>query len=194
MNFSLKAGLALAAFGLVAVPHSALAQRIVLSGDSNIGNPLDGSFGPGIDPGNQRFFQNVLGSGTQVVQENGDSTGSGGLAETSINNFYNGLPGVTATVVSGPITASTLAGANLFIDVLPTAALTGSEISALQTFFSGGGTIFFLGENSYPDFMVSNASINSALSALGSSLQIVPDNIDGGNFSRLRGRILLLIP
>ncbi len=179
MDLSCKVGFALATLGLAALPHAALAQKFVLSGDVNIGNGLDNSFTNVIDPGNQRFFQNILGSGTKVVQQNGYNLGSTDAAETAINNFYNGLPGVTASQVSGPITTATLAGADLFIDVLPTLGLTTSEVSALHDFSASGGTIFFLGDNSVdPTVLGSDGFINSDLTALNSSLHLVPDAID----------------
>ena len=52
---------------LFVVTLNAHAATIFLSGDVNIVTALDGSFGALVNPGNQLFFQNILGSGTRVV-------------------------------------------------------------------------------------------------------------------------------
>jgi hypothetical protein len=165
------------ALSLAAAAH---AGTIILSGDTNIANVLDGSGGatPGDDA---QFFKNALGSGTQVFQFNSTLLNSSVVAaQSAISVFYAALPGVTVTKASGSFSAANLAGVNLFVGVLPDANFTPAETSALATFLSGGGTAFFLGENNNSLFTTSNAAINAALTTLGSTMQIVPASIDAG--------------
>jgi hypothetical protein len=168
-----------AAFAAI-TPAAARAGTIFLSGDCNVANPLTGSFGAGISAGNQRFFQNVLQGGTRVCVLESVSVGSVDLSDTDINSFYNTLPGVSSVLVSGTLTSGILAGVNLFVSPVPDHSFTGPELTLLGSFLSGGGSIFFLGENNSSDFTSANTVINSALAALGSPLSIVPDLFDSG--------------
>src|SRR5262249_10915690 len=114
---------------VVLLAHAGVAPgAIMLSGDSNIANGLDGSgFAPGIDPGNQRFFKNILGSGHVVKIHNElDSVygfPAGPALYGAINNYYNGLPGVTSSLFSGTITAATLSGIDVFFELSPNRSL-----------------------------------------------------------------------
>jgi hypothetical protein len=175
-----KALLAVAAVGLMSWGVSADAGTIFLSGDSNIANPLTGS-ADAINAGNQQFFTNVLQGGTNVAVLRVDNPGFGSadFSDLDINTYYNSLAGVTSTLVAGPISAATLAGVNLFVGVLPN-AFSAAELTALSNFLAGGGTVFFLGENSNAVFTAANNAINAALVALGSGMSIVPDNFDAG--------------
>ena len=140
----------------------AQAGTIILFGDvDNLA--LNGA----IPPGNQMFFKNILGSGTRVVI-------SGGSVD-KLNNFYNGLSGVSSSVLTGPITSTALSGTNLFISMLPTAPFSSEELTVLASF---EGDIAFLGEN--PVFSTQNARINAALGVLGSSMSILNIGIDPG--------------
>lgn len=144
----------------LSVSSWAQAGTVILSGDGNITDAL------GSDPGNAQFFTNILGGGDQV------RIGQGALLfDVPTNNFYNGLGGVTSSILGGPVTAADLVGVDLFFGILPTAAYSASEIAALSGFLSGGGTVMFIGENSA--FPNENGRINAALSALGSSLSIL---------------------
>ena len=156
---------------------------LFVSGDCNIADPLIGEYNgvPGIDTGNQRFFSNILGSGNRVAVLQSDLTFSVYTASqfvTDVNQFYNGLAGKSSTVVSGTI--GSLAGFNLLVVPLPDHAFTPAEITVLNNFLTEGNSIFFLGENSNPDFTTANADINSDLNGLGSSMQIVPTDYDIG--------------
>lgn len=113
---------------------------IILSGDLNIGNGIDGSFGAPIGD-NGHFFSNILGSGTKVVWQEGYSVGSAGDAYTSIANFYTGL-GVTVDTITGEFTAGDLAGARLLISAVPLSAYTPGEIALMGGFLSTGNTLF----------------------------------------------------
>ena len=165
---------------LILVVGSAQADMtIFVSGDTNIGNPLTGSFGVTVDPGNRRFFTNILGTGTNVAILDHSQGGSVDYVPGDINTHYN-LTGATSNILSAGtvITAAELSGIDLFISVLPDDDFTAAEIAAMSSFLLGGGDIFFLGENS--NFTAQNARINNALIGLGSSLQIVNDIFDSG--------------
>lgn len=168
-----------AAFALLGMSAPASAGYIVVSGDGNIANYLDDYFGAP-DPDNQQFFVNVLGSGKNVVVQSTSGSGSPSLdaADATINAFYNGLGGgVSSTLVGGPITGATLAGADLFLVVVPEAAYAASEITAFGSFLAGGGSIFLLGDNSA--FSANNAFVNALLLGLGSSMSIVDAAVSG---------------
>jgi hypothetical protein len=159
---------------------------ILLSGDSNITNPLNLSNGwGGLDTGNQQFFTNILQGGSSVAVLESSPVLSEDLdysdvdySDTDVNSYYNSLTGVSSTLITGMVTDALLSGVDLFVASLPDDAFTSSEISAFSNFLLGGGTLFFLGENSF--FTDQNAYINQALSALGSNLQIQNDAFDLG--------------
>jgi len=164
-------------FALCAV-HSAAAGMIVLSGDSNIGNAIDGSSGASVNNDNASFFTNVLGTGTRVLihRENTSFISSA----SAINAHYNSLSGVNSTLDSSgsAITAASLAGVDLFLSIMPSNNYTASEISALSDFLDGSGTVFFLGDADAVDFGVDDR-INAALASLGSSISLDHSSIDG---------------
>jgi PEP-CTERM motif len=157
---------------LFAVAVNAHASTIILSGDVNIVTSLDGSFGDTVNPGNQLFFQNILGSGTRVVIHDRSAHGFSPALINTINNYYNGLSGVSSSALSGSLTSAALSGANLFISMLPATDFSPEELIALSSF---GGDILFIGDS--PDFAEfiadDNARINAALSALGSSMSLL---------------------
>ena len=169
----------------------AMAGTIVLSGDINIANALDGSSGAPLG-NNATFFSNVLGTGTKVFQL--DSTnlppiGSLVLAQAAIKSFYAGVAGVTVSSGTGNFTAGNLAGVNLFIAPFPDANFTATEIAALSGFLAGGGTAFFLGENSSVPGG-GNAAINAALTGLGSALELSRTLIAAGFNTATDGQIV----
>jgi hypothetical protein len=152
---------------------------IIVSGDVNIGNGIDGSAAAPIGD-NSRFFSNILGSGTKVVlQESATAVDSSVMgAYTSIANFYTGL-GVTVITTTAAFTASDLAGASLLISALPQSAYTPTEIALMSSFLSASNTVFFIGENEQVP-LNENAIINAALSDLGSGLSIASAEDDAG--------------
>jgi hypothetical protein len=153
---------------------------LFVSADCNIADPLTGvnSGVPGIDTGNQQFFANILGSGNSVAVLHTFSAqwDLSGPFVTDVNQFYNGLAGKISTVISGTI--SSLAGYNLLVVPFPDHAFTSGEIAVLSNFLAAGNSVFFLGEND--TFTLFNQNINNDLTALGSSIQIVPASFDGG--------------
>jgi len=158
------------------------AGTIVLSGDANIGNPIDGSGGATVIAGNTTFYWNLLGSGTKVVIEGPTAsvyTSDEYAAESAIVTLFTGLGDTVVQVAAGSVTAATLAGANLFISDLNDTAFPTAETSALSTFLSGGGTALFEGEFS-PYDAGADALINAALTALGSTMSLVGNLVDCG--------------
>jgi hypothetical protein len=158
---------------------------VLVSGDSNITNALNGTFGAAIDPGNQQFFLNILQGGTSVVV---DTTTA--FPETvfgnAVNNFYN-ASGVSSTLITSPVTDVDLAHVNLFVSIMPDSFST-AEIDALTNFLSGGGSVFFLGDN-FGIAVAQNTVINNTLAALGSNLAIALNFSEGcvSNFHTLHG-------
>jgi len=163
--------------GLIAAPLAS-AGTTILSGDSNLGNGIDGSLGAPITPGNSRWFNNILGAGTSVKIQNEATTVT--ESATAINNYYNSLPGVTSGFFSGTIVPADLAGLNLFISMLPSNNYTAGEISALSGFLNGGGTLLLCGDSSQ-NFSASNGFLNAALAALASSMRLGTTSLDPGN-------------
>jgi hypothetical protein len=157
--------------------------NLIVSGDANIINPLIANNGYNIpvDVGNQQFFTNVLNGGTNVMVLNGD------LFDAQVNQFYNSLTGVTSNNFSGTVTATDLAGIDLFVSALPSDNFTASEISVLSDYLDNGGNIFFLGENN--NFPIQNARINNVLSALGSGIRIQDDIFDAGFHTAIGAQI-----
>ncbi len=152
---------------LLSTPNGAEANVIFASGDVNI---IDGL---GSDPGNLRFFTNILSGGTTVVVE-----GEGTFWEGDLNTFYNGLAGVSSSILAAPITPGALAGADLFVSILPSTSYSASENAAMSGHLGAGGSVFLIGDNL--SFAAQNARINAALSALGSGMTIVDDLFDTG--------------
>jgi hypothetical protein len=173
--------LALAAFvgACLVAPSSAFAGNLFASADTNIIDPLLGvTNGSPLDAGNQRFFINLLAGGSKVV-----------ILDTSVNSmtdeaevardFYNGLGGVSATLITGTLSAAQLAGASLFIAPAPDETFTPAEIGVMKSFLGIGGNILLTGDNNDPAFSVTNAAVNSALLSLG-SMSLIPDSFDAG--------------
>lgn len=160
---------------LFAVTLNAHASTIILSGDVNIVTSLDGSLGDVVNPGNQLFFQNLLGAGTRVVVHDRSGFPVSGSFINTINNYYNGLSGVSSSTLSGSLTNAALWGADLFISVLPGTDFSPDELVELSRF---GGDIVFIGDNAV--FVPANTRINTALSGLGSSMSLLSTTIDQG--------------
>jgi hypothetical protein len=172
-----RAGIAALAALLMLGAGQALAGLIVVSGDENITNALVGQ-SVAVNPGNQRFFSNVLGTGT-TVRVQGTDVGGVDTPVANLNSFYNSLAGVTATIQAGAVTSASLAGVNLFLSAIPANPFSAAEISALGTFSAGGGTLFLLGDGG--SFAPNqDANLNALLAGIGSSLQIVLASIDPG--------------
>lgn len=180
MKSGTKLSLLVALIATLSLGTTANAGTILLSGDTNIINPVVGSDGQPINAGNVQFFKNILGGGLNVlVLETTGGSPSVDNADTDVNNFYNSLAGVSSSIHSGLLTPADLAGKNLFVSSLPD-AFAASEIAALSAFLNGGGTVFFTGENGASDFTAANDAINAALLGLGSGMQIVPATLYPG--------------
>ena len=148
---------------LIAFSSSANAL-LLLSGDGNITSTIGGS------NDNDVFFSNVLQGGSTVTIH---QTDLGLNFAGNLNNFYNGLTGVSSSIIASgnTITSGQLSGSDLFVSILPEDNYTAGEISAMSSFLSGGGSIFFMGENG--GFDPYNSRINDALLGLGSSMSIM---------------------
>lgn len=161
---------------LSAVTLNAHATSIILSGDYNIVTSLDGSFGDVVNPGNQLFFKNILGSGTRVVIHDTRGAPFSGALTNTMNDYYNGLSGVHSSLYSGSLTSAALSGTNLFISLLPPTEFSPEELLTLSTF---GGDILFIGDSGdFSEVVATNTRINTALSALGSSMSILGTPVD----------------
>jgi len=167
-------------------------SAIIVSGDVNIGNGIDGSAGAPIGD-NGRFFANILGGGTKVVLQEGYSQGSGLAAYGSIANYYTGR-GVLVDAITTPFSSSDLAGAQLLISGVPLSAYTPTEISLMSSFLGAGNSILFMGENNaFPEGVAANGYINTALTSLGSSLRLV-NALDDSNFHTAVGSQIAVNP
>jgi hypothetical protein len=158
------------------------AGTIVLSGDGNIGNGINGSGGAPMTAGNSTFYSNLLGSGTKVVIEGPTAsvyTSDEYAAEAAIAAYYTDLGDTVVQVAAGSVVASTLSGVKLFISDLNDTGFPTAETSALSTFLSGGGTALFEGEYT-PYDAGADALINAALAALGSTMSLVGNEVDCG--------------
>lgn len=149
---------------------AASAGVILLSGDGNITTGLT-------DPGNQQFFRNILSGDTVLILQNSLIP----TFDSFVDNFYDSQAGVSSSLFAGPVTDAALSGIDLFVSILPDAPFDASEIDALESFLMGGGSIFFLGENSDNLFTPYNNAINAALDALGSGMQILPNSTFDGS-------------
>ncbi len=159
-------------------PFSTTFAALIVSGDSNIASPLTGTNLP-YDAGNEQFFSNILEGGSNVLVLDNYATGTAGDIPGDINDFYNSLGGVSSSIVDEIITDSSLSGIDLFVSSISPDPFTTNEINVFSKFLDAGNSILFLGENYF--FAPNNAIINAALAALGSSMQITHDLIDGGN-------------
>jgi hypothetical protein len=149
----------------------------IVSGDVNIGNGIDGSYGAPLG-NNGDFFANILGAGTKVLLQEGFSGGSAAYAYSSIVTFYTDR-GVTVAVTTSALTPSDLKDTSLLISAIPLSPYTASEIGLMSGFLSAGNTLFFIGENDgFVQGMQANEFINAALGSLGSGLSLVNANDD----------------
>lgn len=103
----------------------------------------------------------------------------GGFSQSSINNFYNGLAGHSSSIATGTLDTVNLTGVRLLWATQPADAYTGAEISAMSSFLAGGGRIAFMGEHGTFG-AAQNTRINSALTALGSTISINNFLLDSG--------------
>ncbi len=162
------------------------AGTIIVSGDVNIRNGIDGSVGFPIGD-NGQFFQNILGAGTSVLFQTGFVGPTTGPAYTAIANLYSGLPGVTQTTITSAPSAGQLAGVDLFLSALPLVPYTAGDLSVLASFLAAGGTVFFLGDNA--GSAAQDNIINAALAAVGSTLSLQVNSLDPGIRIAAGGRL-----
>lgn len=101
-----------------------------------------------------------------------------GFNLSTVNNFYNGVPGNNSSILAA-LTPGSLDGVGLLWATQPADAYTASELSVMTSFLAGGGRIAFMGEHGTfaPQ---QNIRINAALTALGADIQIVNQIVDSG--------------
>jgi len=166
----------LALLGLSGIAQASL---ILVSGDITPLFSLTDTSPDTATPGNRQFFTNVLGAGDRVAVLD---TPNNAAAGPEADEFYDSLPGVTSTLLSGSIDASSLTDVDLLLLPAPDDLFDASEITAMQSFVTDGGSLFFLGEALGIPFGAStNAFINAALAALGSSMEIINVSLDVGS-------------
>lgn len=173
---------------------------VIVSGDSNILEPVIGQ-GQTLDGGvsNRNFFTNILNGGTNVLVKQSDSLGTittpgDGQA---LSNFYNNMSGINSSFTQTSLGSNALDNIDLFISILPinatNGAYTASELNQIDALVDRGGTVFFLGENSdgsqFSGGNIANNNINTALSFIGSSMQIINAQLDPAspNWSQATG-------
>jgi len=115
------------------------------------------------DNDNNAFFANILQGGTSVLVHEASNQTIGG----NLSSYYNTLSGVSSSYVDNGDLTSLLSGTDLLITGLFGGDLIASEISAVSSFLNSGGSVMFMGEYTAPV-----TAINSALTALGSSMQL----------------------
>lgn len=102
-----------------------------------------------------------------------------GFSLSTINSFYNGLPGHSSSIAGGTLDTVNLSGVNLLWATQPADSYTAAELNAMSSFLSGGGRIAFLGEHG-TFAPAQNTRINAALLALGSTISINNVILDSG--------------
>ena len=96
-----------------------------------------------------------------------------------INNFYNGLPGVSSSILPGQLDSHNLSGLNLLLAVQPANDYTPGETATMQSYLASGGRIAFMGEHG--SFAPNeNNRITAEIALLGGHITITNDVIDGG--------------
>ncbi len=161
---------------------------VLVSGDVNIANFIDGSYDFAITPGNASFLRNVLGSGTKVfIHNEGNDEFQTGVHEAGvINNIYKSIAGVTSKLElsANSITSDRLLGIDLYLEILPRNNYSPIELAAVNEFLAGSGKVFFIGDNNEA-LSEPNEFINQSLLDLDSSLRFGNDSI----FANVNGRL-----
>lgn len=119
--------------------------------------------------------------------------GSGNGYNTNIVGLYNSevTPNSHSASLIDTITSATIGGLDLLWLLQPGSPYSAGQLTALNGYIDAGGRIAFLGEhgNFTP---AQNNNINAALTALGSTMAIVNELLDGGahDATRANGQIL----
>jgi hypothetical protein len=159
-------------------PAPSEAGTILLSGDITPTFSLTNTIPNAAAAGNQQFFTNILGSGTDVVVLDNSNNA---FASSETDEFYDGLSGVTSTLVSGELTAGNLAGVDLLLIPAPDGTFSASEVMAISGLVNAGGSLFLMGDSSVIPFGPAvNAIINDLLADLGAGFSLDNTALDGG--------------
>lgn len=173
------------ALGAVAAATMALgaagtaAATVILSGDSNIFSPIDGSSNGPLDPNNTTFALNILGDASDVLIQ-GPDTGAIEPPTNALQTLYAAQSGVSSTLVSTStvLGAADFDGVDLFVSLVPD-TYSSAETTLISDFLTSGGTVFLVGENNQ-FFSASNSAINALLSDLGSEMSLGASSLDTG--------------
>lgn len=117
--------------------------------------------------GNTQFYQNVLGTSTDVLFGRGTPQGVSG-----IQSLYSTTPGVSVTVGSPTLTNSLLSGFDLLVinaSFEGGLTFTGAELSAVSGFLANGGDVLLVAEAS--NNAAAFASYNNFLAGIGSTIR-----------------------
>ncbi|MBL8820431.1 MAG: PEP-CTERM sorting domain-containing protein [Planctomyces sp.] len=168
MKFSIRTVALVAA--LVVCSWAIPAQAgILLAGDSNI-------FGTG-NAGNKQFFQNVF-NGKSVANYS-DVSFAGESTTATVTNYGSGTA----------VTSGGLSGMDYLVFGYNQTSVSASELTAITTFYSSGGSVFLFGEGNTL-FVNVNNTVNSILTALGSTMSLsTTSNFDNGGFDNLTGMV-----
>ena len=154
-------------FVILSISSSAFAGTLFVSGDSTP------AFFAG-DNDNNKFFENILQGGTQVLVH--DATNS--VLGNNLSNFYDSLAGVSSSYVGDiVVSAALLSGVDLFVSGLFSGGLNAGEVAALNSFLASGGTALLMGE-----YVTPLPNINNTLVALGSGMSLYGDLTPIGTF------------
>lgn len=130
--------------GILWFEGKAVASSMVLvAGDANIVNALDGTFGSPVDLGNQQFFTNLVQAGDEVVIQAPVDFPQTPLANT-LQNFFVNEVGIDASIWTSSLGSADLDETDLLISVLPRSAFGPSDVTAARDLLNAGGSIFFL--------------------------------------------------
>lgn len=164
MNFTkrLATGLMAAVLSLGGAAVPAFASMVYLVGDSNVATSEAIALGD-----NEIFFENVFGG--KNLANFSDRT-FGGFTTANETNFGSGTA----------VNAANLAGADFLVFGYNNTSVSAAELSAITNFANSGGSLFLIGEGN-TSFANVNATVNSVLSAVGSTMSMsTTDNFDLG--------------
>ena len=127
-----------------------------------------------VDLDDSVLLQNILGGGSSVLI----SEQIASFPNNSLNTFYNGLGGVSASASAANVDGALLSAVDLLILDLGfnnSNPYSGLEISTISNFLNLGGDVMMIAEST-----ATLASINALLSALGSTMSLGPNRFGSG--------------
>jgi hypothetical protein len=163
---------------------AANAGTLIVAGDSTIAFRFNSGVQTGAAPlaGNVTFAQTILGGGDTVRIFGGPGVPA---YTDQLVQGYTGL-GVNVSSFTTEITASALAGSQLFLAFFPSRAFTMSEAGVIRDYLDNGGTVFLSGEATTNPFdqplgAAQNARINDLLGLIGAEMRLEVGRYDIGD-------------